>query len=195
MARTPSSLRSGSAGADVTLTTGANGALVLSSGPLAGVLEFWRRHGQCGPGGDLPHLRDQRPGPGQSVTIQPVSIRLGDQSRLDHGRRSDRARAARTWSSTGSSPRRMRIGSTSNPGDITVSSPDHARGRHQPRCRCAPAAPSSTARPGSRRTSPSTILRAADRCWQLGHPATSRSPILRSTTPGWGTSSSTMPAA
>ena len=113
---------SGSAGADVTLTTGANGALVLSSGPLA----VFSNSGDVTVNADrvviFPTSGISAPGPGQSVTIQPVSTPWA----INLGSTTDGAPTAleladveldRIFAPT------IRIGSTSNPGDITVSSP------------------------------------------------------------------------
>ena len=180
----------GNAGGSVTLTAGANELLTIGATSSSAVFSSSGnvtinadRVAITSPGGITAQ---------DSVTIQPVStawaVDLG--SPTDGGASvlevSD-AELDRIFAPT------IRIGSTSNPGDITVSSPI-TLGAAPPRCRCAPAAPSSTARPGSRRTSPSTTWRCGP-VLAARAPSTSRSPILRSTTPGWGTSSSTMPAA
>ena len=96
------------------------------------------------------------PGPGHSVTIQPVSSAWA----IDLGSITDAAATTleladaeldRIFTPT------LRIGSTSEHRRHHRQRPDHARGQHHRRCRCAPAAPSSTAPPGSRPTSPSPI--------------------------------------
>jgi len=110
---------SGTAGADVTLTTGANGALTLTSGPSA----VFSNSGDVTVNADVAVIFNtsgiSAPGPGQSVTIQPVSstwsIKLGspNEGTLEL---SD-AELDRIFAPT------IRIGSTSNLGNITVSNP------------------------------------------------------------------------
>jgi Ca2+-binding RTX toxin-like protein len=110
---------SGTAGADVTLTTGANGALTLTSGPLA----VFSNSGDVTVNADVAVIFStsgiSAPGPGQNVTIQPVSatwaINLG--STNEGTLELSDVELDRIFAPT------IRIGSTSNPGNITVSSP------------------------------------------------------------------------
>jgi hypothetical protein len=148
---------SGSAGADVTLTTGLNGGVGLSAGPSA----VFSNSGDVTVNADRVVIAGtsgiSAPGAGQSVTIQPVSP--PGRSISAPPRTALRPRSScRMRSSTGSSLRRY--GSAAPP--IPATSPSAARSRSPaapPRCPCAPPAPSSTARPRSRRISPSTIWR------------------------------------
>jgi trimeric autotransporter adhesin len=110
---------SGTAGADVTLTTGANGALTLTSGPSA----VFSNSGDVTVNADVVVIFNtsgiSAPGAGQNVTIQPVSatwaINLG--STNEGTLELSDVELDRIFAPT------IRIGSTSNPGNITVSSP------------------------------------------------------------------------
>ena len=159
---------SGSAGADVTLTTGANGALVLSSGPLA----VFSNSGDVTVNADrvviFPTSGISAPGPGQSVTIQPVSTPWA----INLGSTTDGAPTALELADV-ELDRILRPDHTDRQHVQSRrhhrQQPDHARGRphhavaaHRRRHRRR----HGRGADGHHRRQPG----AADRCWQLGHP-------------------------